>query len=70
MKRLVLSFDETGKKLILSDEHIRQLTKWFGPDRRKWSGHRLALSREAVTDATGKKVGETIGIERLPDEQV
>lgn len=67
MKRLVLYFKEHPKGLILSDEHIRRLTEWFGPDRSKWAAQRLQVYREDVKDTNGKVIGETIGIRRTTE---
>ena len=56
------------KPLILSQEHIRQMTEWWGPDREKWTDKQIKVYRKVVRDADGKIIGETIGI-CLPDEE-
>lgn len=57
------------KKLILSEENIRRLTEWFGPNRDNWTGKKVKLFREKVRDADGKVIGETIGVELQPTER-
>lgn len=65
MKRKVLHFKGWKKRLILSDEMIRQLTEWFGPDEEMWNDQQIECYRKDVLDADGKVIGQTIGI-RLP----
>ena len=56
------------KPLILSDENIRRLTKWFGPDPKDWSGKKVTIYREILKDSDGNIIGDTIGL-RLPDDK-
>jgi hypothetical protein len=56
------------KPMILSDEHIAQMTEWFGPDTKNWAGKNVKVYRKILRDADGNKLGETIGI-CLPGEE-
>ena len=64
--RLVMRFKECPEGLILSQEHIRQLTEWFGPDQSEWQkkmeGKEVVLYHKNVLDSEGNVLGSTIGL--------
>lgn len=60
----------SGKGLILSDQMIKQLTEWFGPNKEDWSKQEIVVYAKNVRDSSGKVVGQTLSIARPGDELI